>query len=935
MKAARSLLAALTCLGWLAAGTSAARADTTAPADAIEQPPEPDAIPSFHRSPALTALAACDALLARGDVDGKRLARCFEQAAQMMQDGVEASAAAADANGRTLLAEISDLADWIRNQAAQDAPTALRERVTAARVAAAAYKARSRAEYSLVSQGGVSLGNWQAGFLYLLSEYIKAANGRSRAAFRTVAGASAGAINGLVAASAGCERANPTPASSLFYKIWIPLGLLGRHGDPGLMPDADGADALGVFSTAALDDALLRAHAHLRGRMHYRTARCHVDYGLSVTHLSEKRVPIHTDASGNDVMSGLSLRESFALELEFASGNVNDPKLGGVALRTHNLRPIPEALALFEPPSHATVMPFPLLGTAGAYDAPVDAELLMKAVQASGAFPVAFPPVQLPFRRPLRGGFNKTEWANFVDGGVFDNTPLGLAVTLDTWRLRRELGEAPRAPATTRLDIVDDFAADTPRTYVLVDPNVIAWTTGANGNGRETDAGPDGLLDTYVRFAARTLGATQDAALVESADRWPFVREVTADRLRPRLAVPKRHLPIAGAQLGHFMAFVERDFREFDFYVGMADAVQFIADDDVLAAHAGDAFEKTSIHNAASWKRWAEAPQFTCMLDYYGRTMTLPRRITGEDLPASCKALGAADRQALGTRRDDAAKLAYRSLTKPPERHTSREHGEAVLAARNFNALLVTMHNFKRWTRSGSYAPEREDGMFLAELQRTGFRFLDLSHLVHAGDTPLQAGRAQPALRRLMQRGIDALSEKQPTFAEQIAIGSLGRVAADQYQVLRPRFTLGLGYVSQGVEVTAAPTLSDAFRIDFDLRAFRIDNHSISADDNLFKMDAATVIKPVLIVPLLPWVDLELGLGATGTLTFATEESLLAAARAGPHASAGVGIVRRVYLELEAEYFPVFELLDEFEHTPVPIVRRWRINGAVGWRWIW
>ena len=104
---------------------------------------------------------------------------------------------------------------------------------------------------SLVSRGGVSLGNWQAGFLYLLTEWAKSRTGRtlSEPAFFTVTGASAGAVNGLAAAVESCRGTNLSVEDSIYYQVWVGLGLFGRHGKPGLFPTAQGSStALSLFT---------------------------------------------------------------------------------------------------------------------------------------------------------------------------------------------------------------------------------------------------------------------------------------------------------------------------------------------------------------------------------------------------------------------------------------------------------------------------------------------------------------------------------------------------------------------------------------------------------------------------------------------------------------------------------------------------------------
>src|SRR5688572_11771118 len=69
---------------------------------------------------------------------------------------------------------------------------------------------------SLTVSGGVSLGAYEAGYLYYLSETIKLNPERTRLAVAT--GASAGSINALLAAIEACGEAEPDPTKTLLFR---------------------------------------------------------------------------------------------------------------------------------------------------------------------------------------------------------------------------------------------------------------------------------------------------------------------------------------------------------------------------------------------------------------------------------------------------------------------------------------------------------------------------------------------------------------------------------------------------------------------------------------------------------------------------------------------------------------------------------------------
>ena len=70
--------------------------------------------------------------------------------------------------------------------------------------------------------GGVSLGVYEAGFLYLVGEAIKAQPDVMQGKLFT--GASAGSANALISAVSSCLPSNTKPEADLGWKTWMPLG---------------------------------------------------------------------------------------------------------------------------------------------------------------------------------------------------------------------------------------------------------------------------------------------------------------------------------------------------------------------------------------------------------------------------------------------------------------------------------------------------------------------------------------------------------------------------------------------------------------------------------------------------------------------------------------------------------------------------------------
>ena len=69
--------------------------------------------------------------------------------------------------------------------------------------------------------GGVSLGSWEAGFMYL---YLEGQKARPQSQVRIVTGASAGSANALVSAISSCRAPNPYPMQDPGWRVWGPVG---------------------------------------------------------------------------------------------------------------------------------------------------------------------------------------------------------------------------------------------------------------------------------------------------------------------------------------------------------------------------------------------------------------------------------------------------------------------------------------------------------------------------------------------------------------------------------------------------------------------------------------------------------------------------------------------------------------------------------------
>ncbi|WP_237757816.1 patatin-like phospholipase family protein, partial [Anaeromyxobacter sp. PSR-1] len=263
--------------------------------------------------------------------------------------------------------------------------------------------------------GGVSLGAYEAGLSWATVRYLTAVRegrGELAALFRprlaAVTGTSAGAVNALLAAATWCaqpERAGDVD-ENLLLSAWIHLDF-----DELLPRSARGyRPGDGLLSAAPLErtGALIRSALFGPEAAGAFRPGCRVPLGIAVTQAE----PRQRDVAG---LTTSTQRLVVPWRLEVAPD-------GAVAVRRQPLLPGELSESVLE-----------LDGVPAAGDAaPFRPQVIEDALLASAAVPMAFAPRRLcaPERADAGGERAPGECHDYVDGGVFDNAPIGLAVDL-------------------------------------------------------------------------------------------------------------------------------------------------------------------------------------------------------------------------------------------------------------------------------------------------------------------------------------------------------------------------------------------------------------------------------------------------------------------------------------------------------------------------
>ncbi len=390
--------------------------------------------------------------------------------------------------------------------------------------ATAAPQPAAPAPLSLTVSGGVSLGAYEAGFLYYALEFIKA--NPERVELKLVTGSSAGSINGLLAVVAGCGAAESDPTESLFWRMWIPMGLEQLH----VRQDVT---AVSVLSRRSFDAAIASVEEAWKAGL---AERCDVVLGVSTTRLVPRAVRLIADR-----LEIPRVEEKFAVRIQ-GRGKGRPPRA------TNYLEAEP-------------ALPQPLLPVGRDREVPFDA--IRDLILASAAFPIAFPPQPLAHcitepGTPLQDCTRERARTDpFFDGSVLDGRPLRLAERLagaglrtgadgwTTWIESPRLGAAP--PPSMLFGFVDPDATEYP-----------------SAEATRPRAPTESLLGLLGQLGDSWIAGARSKELYTLLEDQPG--------LAARIRMPRRHFPAAGDPLADFFGFLETDFRIFDFYLGMYDA---------------------------------------------------------------------------------------------------------------------------------------------------------------------------------------------------------------------------------------------------------------------------------------------------------------------------------------------------------------------------
>jgi len=328
---------------------------------------------------------------------------------------------------------------------------------------------------------------------------------------KSVAGASAGSINALLSAMYWCQNDTVPLHNSiddnLFYETWVNLGI-----EDLIIKGKDPKNKNSLFTRRGLEKKGEMIIEHLKKPIFKNS--CEVPLGVAVT----KVKPIVEKVHGVKIKN-----QNFSVPLVFKVKNGT----GIVANKT---------LA----PSSDFYISIPNIEN--------DRHKLVNLLFASGAFPGAFQQVKLDYAYK---GIKHSNY--FIDGGLYDNVPLNLAIALD----------------------------DNASTFFFMDPSNMRKEKEVDDIDEKEEM-PLGFIGTNLLPVFSSFDIMQSMKLYEA------INQNFRHDSNKSLVLSSRFHPLTGKFLGHFGAFLDENFRIYDYHVGVYDAIYHIAS--AFKRHHGDMF---------------------------------------------------------------------------------------------------------------------------------------------------------------------------------------------------------------------------------------------------------------------------------------------------------------------------------------------------------
>jgi hypothetical protein len=673
---------------------------------------------------------------------------------------------------------------------------------------------------SFTVSGGVSLGAFEAGVMYFLTEAIKRSQGEVE--LRIATGASAGSANALISVIDSCLAPIDDPAAGLGFKTWVPVGIAQLYVPKKVTPTS-------ILTREPIQRAMQAVTQRWREGLR---ADCDVVLGVSVT----RKVPQFAVLTKQDLGPAVQVprsEERFVVRIQ-GRGPGHAPLLSNY----------------IDPDAVLSQPILPLTATEDDASQMRNFDRLLDLLYASASFPLAFAPYPLPHcetdpaaarRSGGREGLSCDHPQSdlFYDGGVFDNSPLRLNYREVKRALR--MGEDGRA---RWLKYDESRAGEPPAVrFAFIDPAASAYPALDEVEKQEQ---PPSALATAFELATNFVETSRRRELLALLEETSHEVE-----LGEQMQLTQNQLPTISSQLGAFFGFFERDFRELDFYLGMYDGLVSVRR--VLEGTGGSAEAETRLANAFSVLERplrhdlpAGLKPFACLLSQVEsrytehawacdgeelRNFRILLQVTLDRLHVAC------------------ARVPEQDL--PPQASPL-----CFAAARGKPRVLVRGVPPIEAKRRARLEREQDFHFTLRLLSEYGFEYRDL------GLKPSQAKYGATKIRRTLLTMADELAGKQPTPLSEALIAAAGRAGANTITYEPPRnwFYLTAGTAAEfGASLLPFSWNESWARLNL---ALQISHWETIVTPNRFTMAISPLIGPELQVLFLSNTALQTMVGA-------------------------------------------------------------------------
>ena len=362
---------------------------------------------------------------------------------------------------------------------------------------------RKQINFSIIISGGVSLGAYEAGYNWAVIKMLTSIKNNSEFVepnLKSIAGTSAGSINALLSAMYWCQKDTVSLHNkiddNLFYETWVKLGV-----EDLLINGKDKTNKSSLFTRKGLEKKAEKIIEHLKKPL-FKTG-CEVPLAIAIT----KVKPIIENVHGIKIKN-----QNFSVPLNFKVQN------GIGIVENKNLTS-----------NGDFYISIPNIEN--------DGHKLINLLFASGAFPGAFQQIKLDY------AYNGIKHSNyFIDGGLYNNVPLDLAIALDK----------------------------NTSTFFFIDPSNMRKEKEVYSIDEKEEI-PLGFIGTNFSPIFSSFDIMQSMKLYEA------INQNFRGDSNKNLVLSSRFHPLTGKYLGHFGAFLDENFRTYDYYVGVYDAIYHIA----------------------------------------------------------------------------------------------------------------------------------------------------------------------------------------------------------------------------------------------------------------------------------------------------------------------------------------------------------------------